>query len=204
MELLATGLVKRIEGRTLFDGLSLSVAAGEVVAVRGPSGCGKSVLLRLLAWLAPLDGGQITLDGRLPVEWGVPRWRAEVALVPQTPPPLAGTPADFAEAIQGLAVQRQRRERHRDPAAIARGWGIDAATWQRDWPVLSGGEAQRCHLAIALALNPAVLLLDEATSALDADSTDLVEQSLSDATAVWVTHDDAQAQRVASRTLVMG
>jgi len=106
--------------------------------------------------------------------------------------------------VRALATQRQHSQRHRDAAAIARSWGIDTATWRRDWSVLSGGEAQRCHLAIALALGPRVLLLDEPTSALDAETAALVEQSLSGSTAVWVTHDDAQADRVADRTLVLG
>jgi len=67
--------------------------------------------------------------------------------------------------------------------------------------MLSGGEAQRAALAVAVSRKPTVLLLDEPTSALDPATMAEVEASLAGQTAIWVTHDDAQAERLGGRRL---
>ena len=189
------GLCRQVEGRTLFDGLDFALEAGQLAVVRGPSGVGKSQLLRALAWLVPVTSGRVALDGRSPEEWGVPRWRAEVVYVPQAPAIFADTPAQHLEAIADLAVQRDRPAD--DPVALAAEWALPPDTWRREWSSLSGGERQRVALAVALSRRPSVLLLDEPTSALDPDARDAVEAALRGRTAVWVTHDAIQAERVA-------
>lgn len=198
----AEGLCRRIENAALFEGLCLSLEAGERLVVRGPSGSGKSLLLRSLAGIDPLDAGTLSLDGRGLLEWGGPAWRAEVLYVHQTPPVLPGSPASLWEGLRGLAIQRERT--HGDPKTVAEALALTPAAWTREWSVLSGGERQRAALAIAVAAAPRVLLLDEPTAALDDSARELAEAVLAEHTAIWVSHDAEQASRIGARTLDLG
>lgn len=198
----ATSITHTFSGRTLFSGLDLEVRTGEVVAIRGPSGCGKSVLLRLLAGLDPLQSGTLTLDGKPFDHWGGPAWRAEVVWVPQGATVFEGAPEDLLARVGQLAQQQERPTRN--PIALAEQMRLDPGVWTRPWAVLSGGERQRITLAIALSRSPRVLLLDEPTAALDEESTQAVEAVLAGQTAVWVTHDSAQCDRVANQVVRLG
>ena len=174
---------------------AFDLAAGECVAVSGPSGAGKSLLLRALADLDPNEG-DVRLDGVPRAAVPAPLWRRRVAYVPAE----SGWWADAVGA------------HFRDWSAalpLLGPLGLPAAC--RAWPVLrlSTGERQRLALARALALRPRVLLLDEPTSGLDPGARDAVERIVAGrlrdegAGALWVTHDAAQAGRVASRRLVV-
>ena len=81
---------------------------------------------------------------------------------------------------------------------IAREWNLDGNAWDKPWSDISGGEAQRISLAIALSLRPKLLLLDEPTSSCDADTTSRIEKTLleSNATFVLVSHSQDQLERV--------
>jgi len=87
-------------------------------------------------------------------------------------------------------------------------WGVDVSLLDTKWKVMSGGEAQRLHLALAIASRPRVLLLDEATSALDLDTKLRVEKSILQAAVlygmgvVWITHDDQQMKRLNESSVV--
>jgi len=194
-------LARRVAERTLFADLSFELETGERLVVRGASGSGKTCLLRALAGLDPIADGRVELDGRTLEAWGAEAWRAEITWVPQRPAVLPGTPADFLARVESLAVQRRRAAD--DPRALAARWSLPPEAWMRPWSVLSGGERQRVSLAIAVSRRPAVLLLDEPTAALDPAATAAVETDLAGRTAVWVTHDDAQAARVGGRVLDM-
>ena len=100
--------------------------------------------------------------------------------------------------MEGFASQAGRT--HTPAREIAVSWKVDHV-WEKSWATLSGGEAQRAALALALSTNPRLLLLDEPTSALDAVTRELVEDRLSGVAAIWVTHDREQAQRVATRVI---
>jgi len=99
------------------------------------------------------------------------------------------------------------------PIRIAEEWGVDEDLWDRNWSSLSGGEAQRIALAVAVGLEGAeVLLLDEPTSALDAETMALVETSLQrlvgseESTVkaiIWITHSEEQGRRVGTRFLYL-
>ncbi len=205
----------------LWRDLTFSVTKGERLCISGPSGIGKSVLLKTLAHLEPLDEGGVYLEELngvcitpcsllRPVEaknWkviGAPDWRSKVSYVSQQPPRVAGTPGEYYRTIKGFGSQRGKQER--DPCGILNSWGLGEEHWNREWGSLSGGEAQRCALVIALLLDPEVLLLDEPTSALDPASTKLVEETIihSGIACVWVTHDAEQAKRVATKHLILG
>lgn len=172
------------------EGFDLAVEAGEAVCVRGPSGSGKTLLLRALADLDPIDAGHVSLDGIDREALTAQAWRRQVRYVHQTPPRLPGTVADaFAEAqeISGASA---------DP--------LDDLPPSSEVSQLSGGEAQRLFLHLALATRPRVLLLDEPTASLDGDRVNEILDLLTAFQAaggalVIVTHDDGLADRLGGR-----
>ena len=197
--LAARGLRRAVGERVLFSDVAFTLAEGEVLAVSGPSGAGKTLLLRQLALLDPLTAGELECDGRSAERWTGPAWRARVSSLLQGGPILSGTPHELAAAVAGLEAQRERDVD--SPFELAAAWELSAAAWGQPWSELSLGERQRAQLAIVLARRPRVILLDEPTSALDPAATAAVERSLRGRTAVWVTHDRAQAARVSDTTL---
>lgn len=171
--------------------LSLSLGRGECVALCGPSGAGKSLLLRAIADLDPAEG-RVSLDGRDRRAVPAPHWRRQVGYVPAEP----GWWADTVAEHMGWSAAE----------ALARRLGLPEGMGQAAVARLSTGERQRLALIRALLVAPAVLLLDEPTSALDKESRDAVEDVLAERrraglAVLWVTHDPAQAERVASRVL---
>lgn len=173
---------------------SFALADGECLAVRGSSGSGKTLLLRAVADLDPNDG-TVTLDGRSRADTPAPDWRRSVCYVP-------AEPGWWAETVGAHFPD------WRGAAALVAALGLPDEA--RDWPIsrLSTGERQRFALIRALVLRPRVLLLDEPTSGLDPDGVAAVEAQVlgylaGGAGALWVTHDAAQAERVARRCLVV-
>mmetsp|Transcript_7410 Transcript_7410/g.20931 ORF Transcript_7410/g.20931 Transcript_7410/m.20931 type:complete len:222 (-) Transcript_7410:104-769(-) len=194
--------IKRVVNNTVvLSDVSFSLAQKEVLFVRGPSGVGKSLLLRALAGLDPIQGGQLTFNGRSPLEIGVPNWRSLVAYVSQARVDFKGTPAEFYFQAQRFASQRGRSRG--DLPAIIHEMGLEQLVLNQPWHELSGGQAQRVMLAIAMALKPAVLLLDEPTSALDPQSVLKVEDCIQrcPSSVVWISHDPEQPGRVGGRIL---
>jgi len=158
-------------------------------SLTGPSGSGKTLLLRAIADLDPHQG-----DVRLGSETqsGMPanRWRKQVAYVPADSHWWAERVGDHFPSDKKCGLK-------------AVGFGPDVLDWQVER--LSSGERQRLALVRALALHPRLLLLDEPTANLDPENRARVERLIADyleqqqAAALWVTHDAAQRQRVASR-----
>ncbi len=173
--------------------ISLDLAPGRGLLLTGPSGCGKSTLLRALAWLVPLSTGEVRLNGRTPRSWGVPHYRARVCYVPQRLPTLPDRPVDLLRRAARWRKIAVPVERARETAGR---WLLDASLLERRWTKLSGGQAQRALLAVAVALDPWVLLLDEPTAHLDEAATAAIEEELRQRVCVWATHDTAQAQRL--------
>jgi putative ABC transport system ATP-binding protein len=173
---------------------SLSLSAGECVAVRGRSGAGKTLLLRAIADLDPNEG-LVTLHGRDRSTIGGPEWRRLVGYVPAEPGWWADTVGEhFGEWTAALAFAKEL--------------GFSDET--KAWPItrLSTGERLRLALIRALMVRPKVLLLDEPTAALDTASVAAVELLISTRiraglAVLWVTHDARQAKRVARRLLVV-
>jgi ABC-type methionine transport system ATPase subunit len=169
--------------------------------VAGPSGAGKSTLLRLLNRLADPVHGTVRYRGIDVRERDVLELRREVCLVPQLPALLEESVADNVAFGTRLADREADVGRALELAGLSNGFA------ERDARLLSVGEQQRVMLARALALEPRVLLLDEPTSALDADARSAVEQTLLELrerlglSYVLVTHDLAQAQRLADKVL---
>ena len=182
----------------MLDDIGLDIRTG-ATAVLGPSGSGKSTLLRLLNRLADPDRGTIRFRGEDVTTLDVRELRRRACLVPQLPAPLPGTVADnvrYGPGLWGRAVGVER------PLELA---GLTKLYADREADQLSVGEQQRVMLARALALEPEVLLLDEPTSALDDYTKGGVERTLgrlaaeSGLSMVLVTHERAQAERLADR-----
>lgn len=178
----------------LLEPVSFELATGECLAVSGPSGSGKTVLLRALADLDP-NRGDVRLDGQARDAMPAPAWRRKVTYLPAE----AGW---WAETVGGHFTDWSAAE----PAMVALGLPAEC----RDWPIsrLSTGERQRLALVRALVQKPRVLLLDEPTSGLDSAARTAVEAMISaclaaGAAALWITHDDAQARRLAGRRLTV-
>jgi putative ABC transport system ATP-binding protein len=184
-------------GRPVLDGLSARLPEG-ASCLAGPSGSGKSTLLRLLNRLQDPDEGTVLYRGEDVRGRDVLELRREVCLVPQLPALVPGTVGDNVRFACQLAHREPDLERALDLG------GLDSSYVERDAARLSVGEQQRVMLARALAIEPRVLLLDEPTSALDQTARDVVEATLHhlrervDISLVLVTHDLAQARRMAS------
>jgi putative ABC transport system ATP-binding protein len=186
----------RREGDTVLDGVDAVIPQG-VTCVWGPSGAGKSTLLRLLDRLADPDEGVVRYRGADLRELDPLALRRSIALVPQLPALVARTVGEnvaFGPGLLGAEVAVDR------VLALA---GLDPGFAPREAASLSVGEQQRVMLARALALDPDVLLLDEPTAALDAAARAAVEETVLQLRAelgvscVLVTHDRAQAERLA-------
>ena len=174
--------------------ISLTLEAGECLVLRGPSGAGKTLLLRALADLDPNDG-EVRLQGKEREQQPAPDWRRRVAYLP-------AETGWWAETV-GAHFPEPAAAR---PLLATLGLPADCL----DWPVarLSTGERQRLGLIRVLLLEPRVYLLDEPTGALDEAAADAVERMIrarlaAGAAAIWVTHDDTQAARLADRQLAI-
>lgn len=183
------------DGRWLFRHLHWTLRAGDSVHVSGPSGSGKTQWLLCLAGLRALSEGHL-LRGSTPEGAVAPtQWRRAFRYVSPHASALDESPRVWWTRIESWIGSAS------SPASWASRWGLPADSIEQPWSELSHGEAQRWLLALALASEPDVLLLDEATTGLDAESRERVEADLRGRTAVWVTHDAAQAARMCSRTL---
>jgi putative ABC transport system ATP-binding protein len=206
-------LVMRVPGHgrplTILDGVSLEVAAGEVVAVTGPSGSGKSTLLGLIAGLDTPTAGSIAVDGVEVSGLGenaLARFRRRTLgfvfqsyhLIPTlTAVENVAVPLELAGAPEPLTAARTRL------GEVGLAERVDHYPAQ-----LSGGEQQRVAIARAVALTPPLLLADEPTGNLDsATGAQIVDLLLAlnrerGSTLLLVTHDAALAER-AGRTIAL-
>ncbi|MEA2899849.1 MAG: ATP-binding cassette, subfamily bacterial [Bradyrhizobium sp.] len=163
------------------DGVSLSVRAGEKVAIVGPSGAGKSTLFHLLLRFYDPSDGAISFDG-VPIRDADPREvRARIALVPQDSVAFAATAREnirFGRPDGSDAeVERAADLAHATEFIRRLPGGFEAQLGERG-VTLSGGQRQRIAIARAILRDAPLLLLDEATSSLDAESETLVQTAL--------------------------
>ncbi|MCA8201986.1 ABC transporter ATP-binding protein [Burkholderia sp. AU33545] len=187
----------------VLDDVTLSVAAGEFVALLGPSGCGKSTLLRLVAGLDAARQGAIVQDG-VPIERPDPS--RIVVFQDPTLYPWRRVRANVALGLEARGVTRTAQ--HRVDDALAR---VGLQEFSNVFPhQLSGGMAQRVALARALVNDPRLLILDEPLGKLDSLTRLTMQAEL---TALWqrdgfsallVTHDVEEALFLAQRVIVFG
>ena len=203
MDLVLDRVSHRYGETEVLRGISLTIAAGQIVCIIGPSGCGKSTLLRIIGGLELPAAGEVLQEGAAPEDslnpltyvfqdFALLPWRTaagNVSLALEDHP----LSREQREAIVDDVLQRTRLIDFRD--ALPR--------------QLSGGMKQRVAIARALAVNPAVMLLDEPLSALDAQTHELLMDDLiglwsrKPFTAVYVTHNLAEAVRLGHRVVVL-
>jgi putative ABC transport system ATP-binding protein len=200
-------------GAPVLRDVGVALAPGERLVLRGPSGSGKSTLLRCLVLLEPAEG-EIRLDGDVVGPERVLELRRRVAWVPQRPVAVAPTVEENLAAARTLGRARDGDRGVLDAAAqdaLLERLGLGTLDRGRRFDRLSGGEQQRLALVRSLTPRPEVLLLDEPTASLD-------PENVSDLTAVirewaeadparallWVSHDPAEVEGLATRVLSMG
>jgi putative ABC transport system ATP-binding protein len=184
-------------GRRVLDEITAAIPAAGITVVAGPSGAGKTTLLRLCNRLEIPGEGIVSYRGQPLDDLNPLVLRRRVGMVFQRPTPFPGTVAD------NLAVAHPEAGTEELSTALKR-VALDPGLLGQDARTLSGGELQRMCLARTLVTQPETLLLDEPTSALDAQPKRVFEHTARDLAAqgitiIWVTHDDAQASRVADR-----
>lgn len=211
-----------VDARAVVHDASLSVAAGETVALVGASGSGKSLTARACLGLLPggarVTGGELCWRGQRVNEWGEKQWRQvrgkDIAIVLQDPQsalhPLLSIETQLVEAIRAHERINGRAARDRAMQALADVGLQEASRHLASLPhQLSGGMRQRVAIAMALINRPALIIADEATTALDVTLQAQIVQLLQHhATAhgsslLWISHDLALVAALAQRIAVM-
>ncbi len=208
----ARDIVKRFGRVTAVNGVSFSIAQGDVLTLLGPSGCGKTTTLRIVAGFEKPDGGAVDIQGRTVVapEKGVniPPENRGLGMVFQS---YAIWPhmTVFQNVAYPLVIRRMKapelKERVEQTLELVglQGYGERPAT------MLSGGQQQRVALARALVYSPGILLLDEPLSNLDAKLRNQMRIELKrlqervSVSVLFVTHDQIEAMSLSTKLAVM-
>jgi len=210
MHIEVSGVSKQFGDKMVLLDVSLQVAKGQFIALLGPSGCGKTTLLNALAGLLSIDGGTISVDGKVfssnqftlrPELRNIGMVFQDFALWPHM--------TVYDNVAFGLRVKRMSKvamqNRVREVLQTVR---MDAFA-ERYPHELSGGQKQRVAIARALAPEPAVLLMDEPLSSLDAKLREQMRWELlrilqgAGITTVYVTHDQVEALSMADHIVLL-
>lgn len=197
------------DGQKALDRLSLSITAGERVAVMGPNGAGKSTLFQMFNGLLKPDAGQVMVDGLPVVLKNLSAVRRKVGMVFQDSDAQLFNVTVYREVAYGLVNMKVPQNELNSTVKwaldmVGMGDFIDKTPFN-----LSGGEKKRIALASVLSMKPQILVLDEPTSALDPKSTSnllgLLNKLNHDLgiTLVFATHDVDIVPLLASRVVLM-
>jgi putative spermidine/putrescine transport system ATP-binding protein len=201
-----SGLEKAYGGVRAVRGIDLEVAEGELVSLLGPSGCGKTTTLRCVAGFEIPTGGSITFDGGDVT--GLPPEKRDIGMVFQNYAlfPHLTVAQNLAFGLEMRKIEAgAKSKRIADVLAMVQLSGYEGR-YPRE---LSGGQQQRVALARALVIEPRLLLLDEPLANLDAKLRDEMRffirslQRRVGITAMYVTHDQAEAMVMSDRIVVM-
>ncbi|MGH3585682.1 MAG: ABC transporter ATP-binding protein [Pseudonocardia sp.] len=203
-------VVKRYGEHVALRGINLSVREGEFLCLLGPSGCGKTTLLRSIAGLETIEGGSITATGELFSEPGytLPAERRGLGMVFQS---YALWPHMTVFRNIAYTLRTNGWDKHAVPDRVREILDlVGLSGMEQRYPgQLSGGQMQRVALARSLAPQPNLLLFDEPLSNLDATLREKMRFELRQIqkrvgiTAIYVTHDQAEAMVVADRIALM-
>ncbi|PLK73117.1 multidrug ABC transporter ATP-binding protein [Rhizobium sp. TH135] len=169
--------------KPVFDGLNLSIKAGETVAFVGPSGAGKTTICSLLPRFYEVTAGAIAIDGIDIRDMTLKSLRSHIGIVAQDVFLFAGTIRDnIAYGRLGATeseIEEAARRARLDDVIAALPAGFDTVIGERGVK-LSGGQKQRLAIARIFLKNPPILILDEATSALDTETERAIQESLAE------------------------
>ena len=194
-------LVKRYDGRAVVDGLSLSVAPGEILGLLGPNGAGKTTTVEIIEGYRGADAGEVRVLGLDPARQGR-ALRPRVGLMLQQ----GGLPPQ-ARAGELLRLYASFFRDPEDPGRLLGRVGLaDAA--RRRVKVLSGGERQRLALAIALVGRPDVAILDEPTAGMDPQAKAATREVIADlrdggVAILLTTHELVDLERLVDRIAII-
>lgn len=169
--------------KAVFDGLNLSIKAGETIAFVGPSGAGKTTICSLLPRFYEITSGAIAIDGIDIRDMTLRSLRSNIGIVQQDVFLFAGSVRENIaygrlDATEAEIMDAARRARLDDVIANLAD-GLDTIIGERGVK-LSGGQKQRLAIARIFLKNPPILILDEATSALDTETERAIQQSLAE------------------------
>ena len=201
-------MVKAYDGDPIFDGFSMDVETGDVVAVLGPSGCGKSTLLRCINGLEKIQGGDILLRGESVVkrEKDMPDVRKKIGMVFQSYE-LFGHMNVLDNLTLGPVKAKGEDKAEAEKRALALLERVGLKDKADSYPKnLSGGQQQRVAILRAMLMDPELFLFDEVTAALDPEMVQEVlalvgELAKEGKTMLIVTHEMEFARKVANRIL---
>ena len=203
MDLLLRGVSHNYGSVEVLSGIDLDVLSGEIVCIVGPSGCGKSTLLRFLGGLEKPAKGQVLQRGAPPPGSLNPLTYVfqDFALLPWRT-----VRGNIACVLEDHGLGRKEIDRRIDDVLRR----TNLSDFKNAYPrQLSGGMKQRVAIARAMSVDPAVMLMDEPLSALDSQTRELLIDDLIDLmsretmTAVYITHNLAEAVALGSRIVVM-
>ena len=203
MELVVEGVTHRYGDLTVLENIDLVVREGEILALIGPSGCGKSTLLGIMGGILKPAGGRVLVRGASPAGSLNPLTYIfqDFALLPWRT-----VEGNVALALEHHALPKAEMTARVADVLARTGLGEFKSAFPKQ---LSGGMRQRVGIARALAVRPAVLLMDEPLSALDAQTRELLMDDFlalwlrERTTAAYVTHNLAEALRLADRIVVL-
>ena len=171
------------DGPPVLHNVSLTIPAGQVVALVGPSGAGKSTFAQLVPRFYEARDGEVRIDGISVRDFSKHDLRAHVAVVPQTPSLFLGTLEENIRVCKQDATRAEIEAAAKKAFAhdfiIAMPQGYETPVGERG-DLLSGGQRQRIAIARAFLKDAPILILDEATSALDTESEAAVQQALAE------------------------
>lgn len=205
------GISRRLGSHQALDGISFSLASGDILGIIGRSGAGKSTLIRCLSGLERVDRGAIAVEGTEITalsETALQKVRQRIGMIFQHFNLLSAKTAAENIALPLLIAgwpKRRREERVAELLDLV-GLGGQAKRYPHQ---LSGGQKQRVGIARALAASPALLLCDEATSALDPETTTSILTLLDDinrrlgVTMVLITHEMSVIRSLARKVIVL-
>lgn len=202
------GVRHAYDDREVLDNLTFSVAKGSIACLLGASGCGKTTVLRAIAGLEPITGGEILLHGQMMSRpgWTVPAERRRIGMVFQDYAlfPHLTVSRNIAFGLRGIPADQSRGRVDELLETV----GLEAVRGRYPHE-LSGGQQQRVALARALAPRPDLILLDEPFSNLDVEMRERLALEVRDilkqqgTTAVLVTHDQHEAFNIADEIGIM-
>lgn len=188
------------ESKMVVDGINLTIADGEFIAIVGPSGCGKSTIMKMIAGFLQPDEGTISIDG----------------VVRKGPNANGILISQHGSVFPWLTVQQNLmfglNDEHADKAAVADHYAdlVGLKGFEHHYPrELSGGMLKRAEIARALAVKPEILYMDEPFSALDALMNLRIRMELLKIlekerhTVILITHDVEEAVHLANRVVVL-